>query len=98
MPLSHPELGEFIMYNSDMVEKIFTERELRRYSGDDGGEILIAFEGIVYDVSNCPKWRRGMHENLHYPGQDLTTEMPDAPHKNDVFNRPCVKRVGRLVG
>ena len=86
------------MYNSDMVEKTFTERELRRYSGDDGGEILIAFEGIVYDVSNCPKWRRGMHENLHYPGLNLTTEMPDAPHSSDVFNRPCVKRVGRLVG
>jgi len=81
-----------------MFERIYTELELRRYSGDDGGQMLIAFEGIVYDVSDCPKWRAGMHEKMHYPGQDLTSEMPDAPHQNEVFNRPCVKRVGRLAG
>ena len=86
------------MYNSGMVERIYTEFELRRYSGDDGGQMLIAFEGIVYDVSDCPKWRTGMHEKMHYPGQDLTSEMPDAPHQDEVFNRPCVKRVGRLAG
>ncbi len=81
-----------------MAERIYTELELRRYSGDDGGQMLIAFEGIVYDVSDCPKWRTGMHEKMHYPGQDLTSEMPDAPHQNEVFNLPCVKRVGRLAG
>jgi len=81
-----------------MAERIYTEFELRRYSGDDGGQMLIAFEGIVYDVSDCPKWRTGMHEKMHYPGQDLTSEMPDAPHQNEVFNLPCVKRVGRLAG
>jgi predicted heme/steroid binding protein len=73
----------------------FTERELRRYNGEDG-PLYIAFEGIVYDVSDCPKWRRGMHENLHFPGQDLTSEMDEAPHAEEVFNRPCVKIVGRM--
>jgi len=37
-----------------------------------------------------------MHERLHFPGQDLTSELPDAPHKKDVFTRPCVKVVGKL--
>jgi predicted heme/steroid binding protein len=73
----------------------FSERELRRYNGEDG-PLYIAFEGIVYDVSDCPKWRRGMHENLHFPGQDLTSEMDEAPHAGEVFNRPCVKIVGRM--
>lgn len=73
----------------------FSERELRRYNGEDG-PLYIAFEGIVYDVSDCPKWRRGMHENLHFPGQDLTCEMDEAPHAAEVFIRPCVKIVGRM--
>jgi predicted heme/steroid binding protein len=47
-------------------------------------------------VSDCPKWRLDMHERLHFPGQDLTTVLPDAPHKKDVFTRPCVKVVGSL--
>jgi predicted heme/steroid binding protein len=33
---------------------------------------------------------------MHFPGQDLSGEMEDAPHKEDVFNRPCVKIVGWL--
>jgi predicted heme/steroid binding protein len=37
-----------------------------------------------------------MHEQLHFPGQDLTSELPDAPHAEDVFSRPCVKVIGRL--
>lgn len=79
-----------------MADKIFTETELRRYSGEDGDPMYIAYQGIVYDVSGCPKWRRGMHENLHYPGQDLSSEISDAPHQAEVFTRPCVKRVGVL--
>jgi predicted heme/steroid binding protein len=38
-----------------------------------------------------------MHERLHFPGLDLTSELPDAPHKEEVFTRPCVKVVGRLA-
>lgn len=77
-------------------ERLYSELELRRYTGDDGGPILIAYAGIVYDVTACPKWRTGMHEHLHFPGQDLTSELPDAPHKMEVFEHPNVKRVGRL--
>jgi predicted heme/steroid binding protein len=38
-----------------------------------------------------------MHEQLHFPGQDLTSELPDAPHKGEVFKHDCVKIVGRLA-
>ena len=77
-------------------KRVITEIELRRNSGDRDTPKWIAYDGIVYDVSDCPKWRLDMHEYLHFPGQDLTSELPDAPHKNDVFTRPCVKIVGRL--
>lgn len=77
-------------------ERVITEIELRRNTGERGTRKWIACAGIVYDVTDCPKWRTDMHERLHFPGQDLTTELPDAPHMRDVFTRPCVKVVGRL--
>jgi len=80
----------------EIPNRIVTQMELRRGTGERGAPKLIAFHGIVYDVSDCPKWRKDMHEQLHFPGQDLTTELPDAPHAEDVFSRPCVKVVGRL--
>jgi predicted heme/steroid binding protein len=80
----------------DIPQRIITQLELSRNNGDRSTPKWIAFEGIVYDVTDCPKWRMDMHEHLHFPGQDLTSELPDAPHKADVFTRPCVKIVGRL--
>ena len=77
------------------AERLFSESELRRYDGEDG-PMYIAYQGIVYDVSDCPRWRRGLHENMHFPGQDLSGEMVDAPHQEDVFQRPCIKIVGRM--
>ena len=77
-------------------ERIFSPQELLCFDGESS-RIYIAYQGIVYDLTDCPKWRTGMHEGLHFPGQDLTTEIIDAPHQEEVFLRPCVKRVGRLA-
>jgi predicted heme/steroid binding protein len=77
-------------------EHTITKLELRHNNGEDDTRKWIAFKGIVYDVTDCPKWRLEMHERLHFSGQDLTSELPDAPHKEEVFTRPCVKVVGRL--
>ena len=75
---------------------IITFNELRRNNGERNTRKYIAYRGIVYDVTECPKWRPEMHEQLHFPGQDLTTELPDAPHKEEVFLHECVRIVGRL--
>ena len=77
-------------------EHIVTQMELRRGTGERGTRKLIAYNNIVYDVTDCPKWRTDLHEQLHFPGQDLTSELPGAPHRDDVFSRPCVKVVGKL--
>jgi predicted heme/steroid binding protein len=80
-----------------MTEKIISLAELRRNTGERGSRKWIAHEGLVYDVSDCPRWQKEMHERLHFPGQDLSGELVDAPHQADVFTRPCVKVVGRLA-
>jgi predicted heme/steroid binding protein len=79
------------------MERSVTRAELRRQTGERGTRCFVAFAGIVYDVTDCPKWRMGMHEQLHFAGQDLTDELPEAPHASEVFERPCVQRVGRLT-
>ncbi len=78
-------------------EGLITERELRRNTGERGTRKFIAYRGIVYDVTDCPKWRNDLHEQLHFAGQDLTSELPEAPHQEEVFSRPCVKIMGRLA-
>lgn len=79
------------------AEHPVTYRELQRQTGEHGTRCFVAFSGVVYDVTDCPKWRTGMHEQLHFAGQDLTSELPEAPHQAEVFDRPCVRRVGPLV-
>ena len=76
-------------------EIILSEAQLRRYDGEDK-PMYVAFEGVIYDVSECPHWLRGLHQGLHFPGQDLSNEITEAPHGNEVFTFPCVRRVGRL--
>ncbi len=80
-----------------MTERVFTERELKQYNGERGQPAYIAYNGIVYDVSDCPKWRTGLHEQLHFAGFDLTPSLPKAPHAAEVFTRPCIKRMGILI-
>ena len=77
-------------------QRVFSRWELYDYTGERGRPIYIAYCSLVYDVTNCPKWRRGLHENLHWPGQDLTAEMVDAPHTASVFDHSCARVVGRL--
>jgi predicted heme/steroid binding protein len=79
------------------ADRAVTRGELKRGTGERGTRCLVAYAGTVYDVTDCPKWRTGFHEQLHFAGQDLTSEIAEAPHEIDVFERPCVRRVGPLV-
>ncbi len=81
----------------EIPERKISLPELMRHNGDDEEEKWIAHEGIVYDVSECPNWRGDLHRNLHFPGQDLSGELEDAPHADEVFTRPCVKIIGWLI-
>jgi predicted heme/steroid binding protein len=77
-------------------DRTITRMELMLSTGERGTRMLIALDGLVYDVTNCPKWLTGLHEGLHFAGQDLTSEFPDAPHKDEVFSHECALIVGKL--
>lgn len=79
-------------YLMELIE--FSLGELRRFDGKDGRKAYIAFGGKVYDVTTSYYWRNGMHQVLHEAGCDLTTEMKDAPHGDDLLARFPI--VGRL--
>jgi len=79
------------------AERSVRPDELKRNTGERGTRCYVAHAGVVYDVTDCPKWRTGLHEQLHFAGQDLTGEIQEAPHMLEVFARPCVRRIGRLV-
>ena len=78
--------------------RLVTMEELRHYTGEGGSHIWIARNGTVYDVTDSPRWRTGLHEQLHFGGQDLSSEFPEAPHGDEVFLHPGVKPIGKLVG
>lgn len=76
------------------IIKQITKRQLSLRNGQDKPEIWVAYNGTVYDVSSSRLWRDGKHYE-HWAGQDLTDELPDAPHTAEVFNR--MVKIGVLV-
>lgn len=76
-----------------MIE--FTEEELLKYNGNDELAAYVAFKGKVYDVSLSKFWKNGNHFKKHFAGHDLTAELADAPHGDEVFQN-C-PQVGVLI-
>ena len=72
---------------------IITRVQLSLRNGQDKPQVWIAYRGQVYDVSRSRLWREGKHYE-HWAGQDLTDELKDAPHTEEVFSR--FKLIGRL--
>jgi predicted heme/steroid binding protein len=72
----------------------YTNAQLALRNGQDKPEIWVAFNGIIYDMTQSKLWRNGKHYE-HWAGQDLTSELKDAPHSERVFERMRV--VGKLV-
>lgn len=75
------------------VLKEYSRAQLALRNGQDREEIWVAYRGIIYDVSPSRLWYKGKHYE-HWAGQDLTDELPDAPHTDKVFAK--FKVVGRL--
>jgi predicted heme/steroid binding protein len=71
----------------------YSRAQLALRNGQDRDEIWVAYQGIIYDVSQSRLWRNGKHYE-HWAGQDLTDELPDAPHNEQVFEKFEV--VGKL--
>lgn len=72
----------------------YTRGQVALRNGQDREEIWIAYKGIIYDVTKSRYWKNGKHYE-HWAGQDLTDELPDAPHTDYVFER--LEVIGRMV-
>ena len=76
----------------ELVE--YSRAQLALRNGQDKPEVWIAYLGMIYEVSSSRLWKNGKHYE-HWAGQDLTQELPDAPHTESVFSK--FKVVGELV-
>lgn len=72
----------------------YTISQLALRNGHDREEIWCAYQGLIYDVSTSRLWRNGKHYE-HWAGQDLTKELEDAPHNENVFDK--FEPIGKLV-
>ena len=72
----------------------FTLEQLAEFNGKNGSPVYVAYQGVVYDVTESAMWGDGDHEGAHVAGHDLTAEHDDAPHDVYVTDFP---EVGRLV-
>ena len=71
----------------------YTKSQLALRNGQDKPQIWVAYLGNIYDVTESRLWRNGKHYE-HWAGQDLTDELKDAPHTEEVFSK--FKIIGRL--
>ncbi len=72
---------------------VYTKQQLALRNGQDKPQVWVAYRGNIYDVGCSRLWRNGKHYE-HWAGQDLTDELPDAPHTDSVFEK--FEIVGRL--
>jgi predicted heme/steroid binding protein len=73
---------------------IYTKSQLALHNGQDKPEVWVAYKGLIYDVTLSRLWRNGKHYE-HWAGQDLTAELPDAPHDDWVFKN--FDPIGKLI-
>lgn len=63
--------------------KVFDKEELEKFDGIDGRPAYVAYLGKVYDLTGIPESEHGDHYG-HSFGMDLTVEMDDAPHDDNL--------------
>lgn len=54
-----------------MNDRTFTPEELSQYNGENEMPAYVAVDGVVYDVTEEPIWRRGRHFGMQ-AGRDLS--------------------------
>jgi predicted heme/steroid binding protein len=72
----------------------YTRAQLALRNGQDKPQIWVAFRGLIYEVTHSRLWRNGKHYE-HWAGQDLTDELADAPHNENVFDK--FEPIGKLI-
>ena len=71
---------------NDKILPEITASYLALRNGHDKPDVWVAYKGLVYDVGSSRLWQTGKHYE-HWAGQDLTDELEDAPHTDEVFSK-----------
>lgn len=79
--------------NKDLFP-LYTKSQLALRNGQDKPMIWVAYQGIIYEVTESRLWKNGKHYE-HWAGQDLTEELEHAPHSESVFKK--FKIIGKLI-
>lgn len=64
----------------------YTIDEVAKHNGPGAG-VWFVYQDKIYDVSKSDLWSDGDHQGMHTGGRDLSNEMGDAPHDEDVLTR-----------
>ncbi len=70
--------------------------ELSQFDGQEGRKAYIAYQNIIYDVSESSAWKNGTHMGRHSAGNDLTAMLAQAPHGENLVQ--AMPQVGKLRG
>jgi len=73
----------------------FTLESLASYDGKEGRPAYFAFEGKVYDATQSPIWKQGIHMGRHNAGADLTESLKLAPHGREKVT--AMQEAGALI-
>lgn len=78
-----------------MTERTFTAEQLAAFDGRDGHPAYIACNGLVYDVTNAPRWQGGHHHG-NLAGHDITPALKRSMHGAAVLKD--LPMVGKFIG
>ena len=68
----------------DADAPVFNSETLATFDGQDENPAYVAINGVVYDVTDVPNWRGGLH-NGNTAGKDLTDVLGKSPHGETVL-------------
>jgi predicted heme/steroid binding protein len=71
--------------------EVFTKESLAAFNGLNGSRAYVAVDGVVYDVTDSPRWRNGNHNGIQ-AGQDLTLTFNQQHGDNRLSSFPIVGR------
>ena len=78
------------------TDQTFNLEELAQYDGLEGRKAYIAVDGVVYDVTEIPQWKDGIHQGRFQAGKDYSEAIrSESPHGLSMLSRAT--KVGVLV-
>ena len=72
-----------------------TLEQLAQFDGKEGRKAYFSYQGEIFDATDSPLWKNGIHMGRHQAGCDLTEVLGQAPHAEDKVM--AMKKVGALT-